>query len=236
MRENSCVATACPCVLCKCDYRLSKAGARLQNAPIQCSLPLDIQPEQQIWVKGINDKLLGMVMQTTQVRINPPAALHAQHGATAFLISGPLENIMLARRMLIVSVCARPRWRRFSCAGNAAGYVLFQPAAGHRAARARDAQGELRCSRAVHPCASGQCRVALRESLARLLFIRSWPQSVEAKSSEYRVGMMYRMRAEVTGQKLVEFYDYYFISDEMDQFIQNAQQEVDYGVRNVYVG
>ena len=43
------------------------------------------------------------------------------------------------------------------------------------------------------------------------------------------------MRAEVTGQKLVEFYDYYFISDEMDQFIQNAQQEVDYGACNVYV-
>lgn len=88
---------------CKCD-RVSKAHDRLQNAPVQCSLPLDIQPEQQIWVKGINDKLLGMVMQTTQVRINPPAALHAQHGATAFLISGPLENIMLARRMLIVSI------------------------------------------------------------------------------------------------------------------------------------
>lgn len=88
---------------CKHDSVL-KARDRLQNAPVQCSLPLDIQPEQQIWVKGINDKLLGMVMQTTQVRINPPAALHAQHGATAFLISGPLENIMLARRMLIVSV------------------------------------------------------------------------------------------------------------------------------------
>lgn len=43
--------------------------------------------------------------------------------------------------------------------------------------------------------------------------------------------MMYRMRAEVTGQKLVEFYDYYFINDEMDQFIQNAQQEVEYGAQ-----